>query len=182
MILAVDPSIREYGYAVLNVDDRKKKENWVEDSGCIKTSSDPDTRLKSKDRVHRVQNIFSELNRICTMWGIEHVVSELPAGSQSATAAWTLGSVVGGTASLAISLDIDIDFFTLHECKQSVEGIDDTPEGVSKKEYVAIKMKDMYNAQWEDTKYIDLAVSDSLAVFETAIQKGVIDCGSDKSK
>lgn len=169
-ILAVDPSIRATGYVVFQRESTDHEFEPVEGS-CVKTQKSDDYDKVGQDRLRRIGLVNHALGLVIRRRHIEHVVSELPMGTQSASAAKTLGLVTGAVKAICDVKDLPVDFYNDKMCKASVFN-----ESVDKDEVVEA-MKEEYPDSyiWTDTKYRDEAMADSIVVFKTAMKEGDIE-------
>lgn len=158
-ILANDPSICAWGYSVLD-----QKGN-VLDFGCIKTESGgKKMRIrKSDDRTRRVHEINERLLSVIKKYNVEYIVSELPHGSQNASAAVMIGACIGILQTLADTLNIGLEWFSEGDAKKSALG-----KTTAEKKEMIVAMSKLYKLNWTGTKYIDEAVADSLAIHNVA--------------
>ena len=158
-ILALDPSMGGFGWAVLD------PEHNILAKGCIKTSPSP-KKLKMRkgdDRARRIQEINTKLIKIIKHYNIKLIVSEQPHGSQSAIAALMIGIVLGIVQTLADSFNIAIEYYFEGDCKNHLLG----KRGAEKKETINAIAKE-YLVDWTGIKYKDEAVADALAVYHVA--------------
>lgn len=160
-ILTNDPSTTAWGWAVLD------EEGQVLASGCIQTEpSDKKLRIrKGDDRVRRAQEINLALLSIIREWQVDLIISELPHGSQSASAAAMLYLVVGILQALADSLDISIEWYYEIDVKKTLFN----RRSVAKEETVE-KILPLYHVPYSGKKYIDQAVADALSIHWYATQ------------
>lgn len=103
-VLALDPSIRNFGIARLriNIDTLKIA---VEDLQLIQTESRSGKQVrKNSDDLRRAQEIARAVRAQIATHGVKFVISEVPSGAQSARAAFLLGSCVGILGSLTTPL------------------------------------------------------------------------------
>lgn len=154
-ILTNDPSITAWGWAVLDT------ENNIIESGCIKTS--PNSKKlrirKGDDTVRRVNDIVQELLIVINKYQIRLILSELPHGSQNASAAVMMGIVTGIMQTLSTALNIPIEWYSEQDAKKALIG----KRAVTKLETIqAINKK--YDMLWTGIKYKDEAIADSLAI------------------
>lgn len=165
-ILTNDPSIRAWGWAVIEY---KNGFTRVLDSGCIKTENEANKRRirKSDDMVRRLEELTDALSAIHVTYTIDWMVSELPHGSQSASASKSLGAVTGLAVGFSKANNLPISWFSERDAKKHLTG----RNSVSKRETIEA-VAGIYGDKWiTDTKYIDEAVADALAVFHVAKAK-----------
>jgi len=157
-ILACDPSIRGWGYSVIC------NEQIIE-VGCIKT--EPKAKKlrtrKGDDNVRRFEEIDQKLLEIIKRNDIKYIVSELPHGSQSASAAYMLGAATAIMKTIADCNDIGLEWFSEGDSKKQVLG----KLSAEKKEMVRAISK-LYKVPWTGVQYIDEAIADSLGVYHAA--------------
>jgi len=158
-ILTNDPSITAWGYAVLNAAGK------VLESGCIKTKSQAKKlRIrKGDDTIRRVNEINRRLLSIIKKHGVNYILSELPHGSQNASAARMIGIVVGIVQTLSDTLEIGVEWYSENDAKKIVLG-----KSSAAKQEMYRAMKFRYDAEWTGVKYKDEAVADALAIHYTA--------------
>ena len=163
-ILCLDPSLRAFGYAIL-------QDNEVVTCGCIKTDTGyKKLRIrKGDDRMRRVSEINFKLKELFARHKIAFIVSELPHGSQSAVAAIALGLVSGAVQSMADFLNIGLEWFSEGDAKMNALG----KRSASKGEMIN-RMSKLYEVPWTDTKYKDEAIADSLAIHYVARSQSAV--------
>jgi len=157
-ILACDPSLRGWGYAVLC----GKRIKVV---GCIKTvPKHKKTQIrKGDDDIRRIDEINNVLIMVIVKYNIRYIVSELPHGSQSASAASALGISKGIMASLAAACKIGIDWYSEGDCKKVLLG-----KLSGEKEETVKAIDRLYEVPWTGVGYKDEAIADALAVHNAA--------------
>lgn len=158
-ILTNDPSFTAWGWAVLN------EKGEVIDSGCIKTHPEQKKRRirKGDDTVRRTSEINKTLIEIIQNYDIKLILSELPYGSQNASAAVMIGIVTGIIQTLADSFDLPVEWFSEDDAKKCVLG-----RRSATKEEMIEAMKKVYHFNWSGVKYIDEAIADALAIHYVA--------------
>lgn len=159
-ILSCDPSIRAWGWSVINEDGN------IIDCGCIKT--EPSAKKlkirKGDDRTRRVSEINTQLLNIISKYDIQLIISEQPHGSQSAVSAIMIGIVLGVLQTLSNSFDIPIEWYSEGDCKNNLLG----KRNASKNE-VKQKINTLFpKVKWTNIGYKDEAIADSLAVYHLA--------------
>jgi len=160
-ILTNDPSMTAWGWAVLDT------ENNVIESDCIKTSPEhKKLRIrKGDDTVRRINDITQELLTVLEKYPIRLILSELPHGSQNASAAVMIGVVAGIMQTFSVSFNIPIEWFSEQDAKKTIL----KKKAATKQEMIdAIDKK--YDMIWTGIKYKDEAIADSLAIHYTALQ------------
>ena len=159
IVLTNDPSITAWGYAVLDV------KNKVLTTGCIKT--EPKHKMlrirKGDDTVRRVSEINQHLLSVIRKYKVTYILSELPHGSQSATAAVMIGIVTGVMQTIADTLEIGVEWYSEGDSKKTVLG----KRSAVKQEMISA-VDDLYEVPWEGIGYRDEAVADALAIHYTA--------------
>ena len=158
-ILAHDPSICAWGWAVLYAD------GTVLETGCIKTeSSNKKLNIrKGDDRIRRVNEINQELLRIIDKYKIRWMVSEQPHGSQSAVAAVMIGICLGMLQTISDCKSIGLEWYSEGDCKKTLLGKRSAVKG----ETIAA-VHNIFDVKWTGIKYIDEAVADAISVFYCA--------------
>jgi Holliday junction resolvasome RuvABC endonuclease subunit len=158
-ILANDPSFTAWGWAVVNQD------GIVRASGCIVTKKDSKKRRirVSDDRTRRALEITQELIRLVKKYNITFMVCEALSGSQNASAAVMIGAVLGISVAICECLGIPIEYYSEGDAKKAVLH----KQAATKEEMIAAIDK-LYGVYWTDTKYVDEAVADALAIHYVA--------------
>lgn len=165
-ILTNDPSVTGWGWAVLEM---KNGRSRILDSGCIKTQPEHKKRRirKSDDTIRRLDEIIEVLIVLHTEYTLDWIVSELPSGSQSASAASMLGAVTGVMETFAKVNNLPIDWFSEQDAKKFLL----KKKSATKQETIDAVSK-LYGKSWQtDVKYKDEAVADALQVFHVAKAK-----------
>lgn len=158
-VLAHDPSFTAWGYAVV-------RNGRVINAGCIKT--DPEAKKRrireGDDRVRRIKEINDALLALIKDHDVNMMVSELPHGSQNAKAAIMMGIVAGIVQTIGDCLGVAVDWFSEADAKKALLG-----RKASTKDEVISAVKDQYSdVPWRNTKYIDEAIADAMAVYHVA--------------
>lgn len=164
VILANDPSITAWGFAVLDA------QGNILDSGCIKTAPEQKKRRirKSDDTCRRVSEINQRLLEMIRKWKVTFLLSELPHGSQNASAAVMIGITTGIGQTLADALAIPIEWYSEGDSKRAILH----KQAATKGEMVDAIAELYPPHRWKtNTKYIDEAVADALAIHYTASQQ-----------
>ena len=158
IILSCDPSFTAWGFVVMQ--DRR-----VRLAGCIKTEpSAKKLRIrKGDDRVRRASEIIHVLMQVIKENEVVFIVSELPHGSQNASAAVMIGLVIGILQTLSMTLDIPVEWYSEDDGKKAVTG----RKGPSKQDIIDAVDK-IYGVNWQNIKYKDEAVADALAIYHAA--------------
>lgn len=159
-VLTNDPSITAWGWAVV-------RGNKVLEAGCIQTSSEQKARRirKGDDTVRRVSEINIALLGLIQKWDVNYIVSELPHGSQSASAAVMIGICTGVMQTVADCLNIGIEWYSEADNKKAVTG----RRSVSKQDMINA-VKGLYNVPWTAAKFRNEAIADAMAVYHCARQ------------
>jgi len=160
--LTNDPSLTAWGWVVLACN---KKETNIVDCGCIRTGAENKKRRirKGDDTIRRISEINHELLRIITKYDVELLLSELPHGSQNASAAVMIGVVTGIVQTIADTKNIPVEWYSEQDAKKSITG----RRSVSKEEMIQTINK-FYQVDWKGTKYADEAIADAIAIFHCA--------------
>jgi Holliday junction resolvasome RuvABC endonuclease subunit len=158
-VLALDPSLTAFGYSIV------EGNKHVIDFGCIKTNpSDKKLRIrKGDDRMRRISEINDVLIDKMNKYDLDYIVSELPHGSQSATAAMALGMVSALVQTLADVWMVGIEWFSEADSKRFVLG----KQSATKKEMIQAIDK-LFKVDWTGIGYKDEAIADSLAIYYSA--------------
>jgi len=165
-ILTNDPSITAWGWAVLSL------QGTVLAHGAIQTKpTDKKLRIrKGDDRVRRVSLIVNKLLILIDTYDVKFIVSELPHGSQSASAAVMIGVVTGIMQTIGDCLGIPVEWFSEADAKVATFG----RTGMTKDDMVK-KISTLYpGVEVRGVKWIDQAVADSLAVHYVAMQQSSV--------
>ena len=157
-VLTNDPSMTAWGWAILDV-----RSNIVVSTGCIKTEPNKTTIKirKGDDWMRRIREINSVLLSLIKKYNIKYLLSELPHGSQSSSAAKSQGTVAGVLDTLAVCTDLGLEWFLEGDCKKEVCGA----RSISKDDMVVLMKGKFKDVIWKNTKWIDQGVADSLAVY-----------------
>lgn len=157
--LTNDPSITAWGWAVLTIN------GTILESGCIKT--EPKSKKlrirKGDDTTRRVREINKELLAAIKKHKVNFIISELPHGSQSASAAIMIGLVTGIMQTIADVLDIGIEWYSEGDAKNAALG----KQNNTKLEMIEA-MNKLYDVDWTGIKYKDEAIADALAIHNVA--------------
>lgn len=158
-VLTNDPSITAWGWAVID------SQSNVIKVGCIKTGSENKVRRirKGDDTIRRISEINQILFRLIKQYNVVLILSELPHGSQSASAAVMMGVVAGIMQTFSDSLQIPIEWYSEGDAKKAVLG---KLNGEKKEMIAAIDL--LYDVPWPGSKYANEAVADSMAIYHVA--------------
>lgn len=159
-ILTNDPSITAWGYAVLT------REGKVLTIGCIKTKTEGKKRRirKGDETVRRVSEINNVLLGIIKEYDVKYILSELPHGSQNASAAVMIGVVTGVIQTMSDCLGIGVEWYSEGDSKKCALG----KLAAAKSEMVTRMKKQYPEAAWTGVKYFDEAAADALAIHYVA--------------
>ena len=160
-ILTNDPSMTAWGWAVLD---------WsgnILTTGCIKTEpSQKKLRIRKGDStVRRISEINRVLLKVIKEYNVEYILSELPHGSQNASAAVMIGAVAGIVQTLSDTLGIGIEWYLEKDVKNCLFN----RQSVTKQEMIN-RINALYDVTWTEIQYKDEAVADALAIHYTALQ------------
>lgn len=163
-ILTNDPSMTAWGYAVI-------RDNIVIATGCIKTSPEQKRRRirAGDDRCRRISEINNCLLDIIKLYNVNYILSELPHGSQNASAAVMIGMTAGIVQTISDVLKIGIEWYSEEDSKKCVL----KKRSATKTEMVD-KIKTLYKVKWTDVKYRDEAVADAIAIHYTACNQSPV--------
>jgi len=161
-ILTNDPSFTAWGWAIVT------PAGEVLARGCIKTAPEhKKTRIRvSDDRSRRAGEITRFLLDLIKEWNVGLILSELPHGSQNASAAVMIGIVIGITVGLNVCLDIPTEWYSEQDSKKAVLG-----KKAATKEDMIEAIDRLYEMDWFKIKYADEAIADAMAVFHVAKQQ-----------
>ena len=161
IILTNDPSIRGWGWVVI-------ENGVVLDCGCIKT--EPKAKKlrtrKGDDNIRRINEINTSLLSIIETYGVNYLISELPHGSQSASAAATIGMCLGIIQTISDCKAIGVEYYSEGDAKMNLLG-----KRAAEKDETIQAIKKLYKISWKGTKYIDEAVADAMAVYHVATRQ-----------
>lgn len=161
-ILACDPSLTGFGFAVVNVT------GVVLETGCIKTEPQH-KKLRTRvgdDRCRRISELNNQLLTVIKKHNVQYIVSEQPHGSQSAVSAVMVGITLGIIQTLSDALNIGVEWYSEGDAKKALLN----KNSASKKEIIDAIDK-LYDFKWAMVKYKDEAVADALAVFNVAMKQ-----------
>jgi Holliday junction resolvasome RuvABC endonuclease subunit len=160
-VLCLDPSLTAFGWVVV-------KDDEVLGKGCIKTkpSSKKLNIRMGDDRVRRISEINHVLLDAVKKHNVAYIVSEQPHGSQSSSAAVTLGISLALITTMANTLEIGLEWYSEAESKQCALGRTEAT-----KQEMVDRMKELYDGWFQDKdgkKAVNEAVADSLAIHYVA--------------
>ena len=158
-ILTNDPSMTAWGWAVLDW-----KGNVLK-VGCIKTEpAQKKLRIRKGDRtVQRISEINQVLLPIIKEYKVVYILSELPHGSQSASAAVMIGVVAGMIQTISDVLCIGIEWFSEQDAKKCLFN-----QKTVSKEQMITRINTLYKVPWTNTKWRDEGIADALAIHYVA--------------
>lgn len=163
-VLCLDPSLTAFGWSVVS-------DFRVLARGCIRTEKLV-KKLKIRkgdDDVRRISEINTKLKEIIEQYRIVFIVSELPHGSQSSSAANALGMVKGELQTISDFMNIGLEWYSEAEAKKAVLG-----KHASTKTEMIESINKLFEVNWEGIKYVDEAVADSLAIYYVASQQSPV--------
>lgn len=165
IVLANDPSVCAWGFAVLD------GKGIILETGCIKTAGGgKKMRIrKGDDTVRRISEINQRLLQMIKKHHVTYLISELPHGSQNASAAVMQGTVSGIGQTIADCLAIGIEWYSEGDSKKCLLG----KISAEKKETIQAISK-LYDWKPSGTKYIDEAVADALSIHYVASKQSSI--------
>jgi Holliday junction resolvasome RuvABC endonuclease subunit len=157
-VLSFDPSLTAFGWVVMNKD-------TVIDKGCIKTEPNHKKQRirKGDDDMRRVSEINAELLRIVKKYKIIYIVSELPHGSQNASASNALGMVKGAVQALSDFYGVGLEWFSEADGKKAI-----LRKNTATKKEIINRVDEIFKVDWTGIKYKDEAIADALAIYYCA--------------
>jgi len=167
-VLALDPSLTAFGYAIIDGYN-------VLESGCIKTK--PSNKVlkirKGDDQIRRIAEILNVFYTLFEQYPIKYIVSEQPHGSQSASAATSLGMMLGIVQTISVFTGICVEWYTELESKRCILYKNEATksemiEAIRKKPY-----KNWYRGV-KGKKAINEAVADAIAVHYVASKNSFV--------
>jgi len=160
-IMAFDPSLTGWGWVVVKID------GTVLSSGIIKTEPENKVRRirKGDDDVRRIYEINHILLRRIRRHRVNYLISELPHGSQSSSAAKMIGMTSAIAQTLAQTLDLPIEWYSEGDSKQALLG-----KTTATKQETIDAIDRLYEFDWTGVKYKDEAAADAMSIFHTALQ------------
>lgn len=117
-VLACDPSLTAFGWAVFRVGPRPEADALVE-CGCVRTAPDAKARhvYQADEDGRRVDEIAERLAEVIGRWKVAMVVAEAPAGSQHANAAKALGLSAGVLRGVVVARGLRALTVQAHEAR-----------------------------------------------------------------
>lgn len=157
-IMALDPSLRAFGVAILNKDNVLYTE-------CIKTQAlNKKTRIrKGDDDIRRISYIALRIKQIVKNYNVSVVVSEMIHGSQNYSGAKTLGIIESMISCMSVFLDIPLEFYFENDIKKYIFN----RRSVSKDETLEFISLN-YPFEWKKDKESNYAIADAIAVYHYA--------------
>lgn len=164
-ILTNDPSLTGWGWAVLDY------AGQVLDCGCIKTESESKARRirKGDDRVRRISEINHALIDIIRSYNVKIILSELPHGSQTASAAVMIGITAGIAQTIADCFAMSIEWYSEGDAKKHLLN-----KRSATKQEIINAIASHYDVTWFDVKYKDEAVADAMAIYHLAQEESSV--------
>lgn len=159
-ILAFDPSLRGWGYVIINPVDSS-----IVEADCIKTENESKKRRirKGDDTVRRVSEINRRLISVLKSNNIRLIVSELPHGSQSAKSAQMIGIVTGIVQTITDCFELPIEWYSEADAKKALSN----KQSLSKDQTIA-GIDGLYTMPWTGVKFCDEAIADATAIYHAA--------------
>jgi Holliday junction resolvasome RuvABC endonuclease subunit len=163
VIMVHDPSMTGWGWVVLSPEGPT-----ILDHGTIKTKSEAKVRRirKGDDKVRRVHDLNTVLIKQIRRYKVNYIISELPHGSKSATAAVMIGIVAGMIQTYSDLLGIPIEWYSENDAKQAVLG-----KNSATKQEIIDAISEEYEVDWPKHKYQKEAVADAMAIYHAALQQ-----------
>jgi len=139
----------------------------VQASGVIVTKPEAKKRRirVGDDDVRRVGELLSQLLKIIEKYNVTFIVTELPHGSQNSRGAIMIGIVLGVMQSFNFILNIPVEWYSENDAKKALLG-----RISATKAQVIDAIDSLYEVAWTNTKYVDEAVADALAIYYCAEQ------------
>ena len=164
-VLTNDPSLTAWGWAVLSL------EGEVIAVGCIKTQSEAKARRirKGDDRVRRISELNVELLVLIHDYNVQYILSELPHGSQTASAAVMIGITAGIMQTIADCHNIGVEWYSEGDAKKCLLG-----RKAATKQDVIDAVKQKYKVPWTGIKYKDEAIADAMAIYHVAREQSSV--------
>ncbi len=164
-VLTNDPSLTAWGWAVVGIN------GDVVEAGCIKTSCENKVRRirKGDDTVRRVSEINYILLELIRTHNVNMILSELPHGSQNASAAVMMGIVTGIVQTIADVLQLPVEWYSEGDAKKHLL----QKRSATKKETISA-ISNVYEVPWRNVKYIDEAIADAMAIYHVAKNQSAI--------
>jgi len=164
-ILTNDPSMTAWGYAIMSY------KGEIIAQGVIKTKTEGKKRRirKGDETTVRISEINKTLLEQIERYNVNYILSELPHGSQNASAAVMMGVVAGIAQTIADCLNIGIEWYSEGDSKMCLLGV----RSAEKKDTIAAIDK-KYDVEWTGVKWKDEAVADALSIHYTATKQSPV--------
>jgi Holliday junction resolvasome RuvABC endonuclease subunit len=122
-VLACDPSLTAFGWAVFSVGVTPALDDLME-CGCVRTAPDGKARhvYQADEDGRRLDEIAEEVLRRLRTWKTALIVAEAAAGSQHANAAKALGMSAGVLRGVAVGYGCRVLTVQAHECRIAAAG------------------------------------------------------------
>ena len=120
-------------------------------------------------RQHGISEINHVLKKIIEGYNVNYIISELPHGSQNASAARMIGMVAGICQTISDWTDIAIDWYSEGDAKKALLG----KISATKKE-IQTAVDAVYDVKWTGIKYKDEAIADALAIHFVAMEQSAV--------
>lgn len=156
--LALDVAMRHTGYSVFDGD-------GLIDFGYIPTVSPPDCDVTA-GRAYSVANLVHAISNVINTHGVDHIVMELPTGTQSAGAI-SMMLAVYGVLGLAAGRDIPVHAIYPREVKKRVL----FNSSADKKEVMAWARNGYPHANFPKAEYKFEHIADSILVYFASLSK-----------
>lgn len=167
-VLTLDPSLTAFGYAIVDG-------YQVIESGCIKTK--PSNKVlkirKGDDRIRRISELLNVFQILFEKYPIKYIVSEQPHGSQSASAATSLGMMLGIVQTMAVFMNVNVEWYSENESKRCILYKNEA----TKQEMVDAVRAKQYTGWFREgngKKAINEAVADAIAVYHVALKNSFV--------
>ena len=160
VIIASDPSVTAWGWAAININT-----GLVVGAGCVKTQPlHKKLRIrKGDDTARRISEINDQFLILLKRYDVKYFVSELPHGSQSASAAVMIGIVTGIMQTISDITGIGLEWFSEGDAKLCLLG---------KRSAIKTEMVDaigqLYKMPYTGVMYKDEAMADAMSIYHTA--------------
>jgi len=157
-ILTNDPSFTAWGYAVIRNDK-------VIHQGCIETKPNSKTNRirKGDDRVRRIHEINIELLKVIKEFNVNFLLSELPHGSQNASAAVMVGMCADKVQTIGDCLNIPVEWYSENDAKKHLF----SKKKVTKEDMIE-KINSLYDVEWTKSKARNSGIADAIAIYHIA--------------
>ncbi len=116
-----------------------------------------------------MSEINTELLGIINNWGVNYIISELPHGSQSASAAVMIGICTGVMQTIADALKLGIEWYSEADAKKAIIN-----RRSASKQDIINAITDTYKVPWASAKFKNEAIADAMAVYHCARQQSPV--------